>query len=69
MHSRADIMFAFNLLSRFMHSRSTHHFGATKIILRYTKRIFNYGIYHAPINNLKLYSYIDSDRTSCADDG
>ena len=42
--TRLDIMFTTSLLSKFMHSPSQAHYGATKRVLRYIWAIDDYGL-------------------------
>lgn len=60
-HSRSDIIFVISLLSRFMDKPNKYHFGIVKRVLRYIKRILNYGICYKHIKDFKIYSYINCD--------
>ena len=42
--TRPDILFAVNLLSRFMHSPGETHFKAAKRVLRYIRGTCDYGV-------------------------
>ena len=66
--TRPDIMFAVNLLSRFMHCASEVHFQAAKRIVRYIKGTTNYGIKYSYCQNFKLHGYSDSDWAGSVDD-
>lgn len=52
-----DIMFAANLLSRFMNDLSLIHLGSTKMMLRYIQSILNYEIKY----EIKLIGFCGSD--------
>ncbi|XP_015168571.1 uncharacterized mitochondrial protein AtMg00810-like [Solanum tuberosum] len=63
--SMPDIMFAVSLLSRYMQSLSTKHFGAAKRVLRYIRGTINYGIWYRNVENGALIGYSDSDWGGC----
>ncbi|KAL7584095.1 secreted RxLR effector protein 161-like [Lactuca sativa] len=67
-HTRRDIPFLVSKVSRFMHSPSVHHLGAAKRILRCIVGMFEFGIWHSNVPNLKLYWFIDSDWGGCLKD-
>lgn len=67
-HSRSNIMFAFDFLSRFMQSHNKYHFEAAKRVFKYIKRTFNYDIHNKQIKNFKIYSYTNSDWIDCTND-
>ncbi|KAH0728094.1 hypothetical protein KY284_003959 [Solanum tuberosum] len=66
--SRLDIMFAGSLLSRYMQSPSTKHFGAAKRVLRYIRGMINYRIWCRNVENGAFIGYSDSDWGGCFDD-
>ncbi|TXG53900.1 hypothetical protein EZV62_019156 [Acer yangbiense] len=66
--TRPDIMFAANLLSRFMNSPSQKHFGVGKRDLRYIQGTMNYEIKYRRNFEVNLIGFCDSDWVSCADD-
>ncbi|XP_059639087.1 secreted RxLR effector protein 161-like [Cornus florida] len=67
--TRPDIMFAVNLVSRFMEKPHSSHWEAAKRILRYVKGTTDYGIfYQANIVPVKLVGYTDSDLAGSIDD-
>jgi hypothetical protein len=57
--TRSNIIFAVNLLSRFMHYASELHFQATKKIVRYIKGARNCGIKFSHLHNFMLHDYFD----------
>ncbi|XP_040967070.1 secreted RxLR effector protein 161-like [Gossypium hirsutum] len=66
--TRLDIMFAVNLLSRFMHYCNVLHYQAAKRVLRYIKGTLNHGLLFSKAEKLKLTGYIDSDWDGSKDD-
>ena len=60
-HTRPDIMFAVNLVSRFMHKPTKHHYGAVKRVLKYVAGTLAMGIWYCQTKSLKLEGYCDSD--------
>ena len=68
--TRSDIMFALNLLFRFMQKPSKVHFGVAKRVLRYIKGTKDCGIiYEKSINyHVKLFEFCDSDWAGSIDD-
>ena len=66
--TRSNIMFASNLLSRFMYNPSQLHLGLTKRMLRHNKETLNYGIKFSKGASTNLCGYCDSDWRGCVDD-
>jgi hypothetical protein len=68
--TRPDILFAVNLLSRFMHSPRETHLTAAKRVLRYIKGTSTLGVFFpaSTEETLKLVGYSDSDWGGCIDD-
>ena len=60
-HTRPDIMFHINLVSRFMHNPEEHHLGTVKRILHYIRETSNFGIWYKPVLNFKLLDFTASD--------
>ncbi|KAD0618051.1 hypothetical protein E3N88_43979 [Mikania micrantha] len=67
-HSRPDIAFAVNVLTRFMQTPSKDHFGAAKRVLRYVSGTIDYGLWYTPQNGICLEGYSDSDWAGSIDD-
>lgn len=59
--TRADLMYAASLLSRFMQKPTQMHFKAVKRVLRYVKGTTDFGIWYRPTMNSELIGYSDSD--------
>jgi hypothetical protein len=66
--TRPDILYAVNVLSRFMNCAKESHFKAAKRVLRYVKGTLNYGINFSQSQNFKLQGYSDSDWAGSLDD-
>lgn len=60
-------MYAVSLLSRFMHCYNIPHFNIAKRVLRYIKRIANFGVWFMKVDVLKLVGYSDSDCAGSVD--
>lgn len=58
---RIDVMFAANLLSRYMQSPNTKHFGAVTRVLRYIRRTIDYGTWYRSVEDGAFIGYLDSD--------
>ncbi|PKU78993.1 putative mitochondrial protein [Dendrobium catenatum] len=67
-HSRPDIMYSVNVISRFMNNPSVHHLGAAKRILRYIRETTNYGIWYKSVSNFHLVGFTDSDWAGSIED-
>ena len=67
-HTRPDIVYSVNLISRFMHEPSKLHYAAAKRILRYLQGTKKFGIKYKKENNCKLIGYTDSDWAGSIDD-
>jgi len=63
-----DILYARSLLSRFMHSPSEMHMRAAKIIMRYIKGTYNFGVKILKCQELRLHGFYDSDWGGFIDD-
>ncbi|XP_037491099.1 uncharacterized mitochondrial protein AtMg00240-like [Jatropha curcas] len=66
--TRSDILFAVNLLSRFMHCASELHLIAAKRVLRYIKSTISYGVKFGKSYDFKLCGFSDSDWAGSVDD-
>ena len=58
--TRPDILYATNLLARFMHYPSELHMRAAKRVLRYIKGTCNFGVKFTQCQKLKLHGFSDS---------
>ncbi|KAH9292456.1 hypothetical protein KI387_042361 [Taxus chinensis] len=66
-HTRPDITFAVNLVSRFSHEPHESHWQAAKRILRYLRGTLSYGIHYTPQNVSGIEGFTDSDWGGCRD--
>ncbi|XP_016694436.2 secreted RxLR effector protein 161-like [Gossypium hirsutum] len=66
--TKPDILFAVNMLSRFMHYCNVQHFQAAKRVLRYIKGSLDYGVLFNKAESLKLRGYTDNDWAGSSDD-
>ena len=62
-HSRPDICYAVNAVSRYMQQPHDLHWKAAKRILQYIQGTRTYGIHYAADTELELVGYTDSDWT------
>ena len=60
-HSRLDICYAMNAMSRYMQQPHDPHWKATKRILQYIQGTRTYDIHYAANSELELVGYTDSD--------
>ncbi|CAA7401668.1 unnamed protein product [Spirodela intermedia] len=60
-HTRLNILFSIDIISRFTYSLYVHHLGATKRILQYVHSTINYGILYQHDTEFNFSSYSDSD--------
>lgn len=60
-HTRPEISFAVELLSRFMQSPSKQHLGAARRVLRYISGTLNYGLHYTHVTHFELVGFTDSD--------
>ena len=60
-HSRPDICYAMNVVSRYMQKPHDLHWKAAKTILQYIQGTRTYGIHYAADSELELVGYTDSD--------
>ncbi|XP_059659021.1 secreted RxLR effector protein 161-like [Cornus florida] len=67
-NTRPDIMFATNLLSRFMSSPNKIHLEAAKLVLQYLRGTSSYGICYTYTNKFELHDFSDSDWASSIED-
>lgn len=67
-HTRPDLAYAVNLVSRYMHQPSKLHLGAAKRIIKYVASTKNFGIWYKRAQEIALVGYNDSDWASCPDD-
>jgi hypothetical protein len=63
-----DIMYASNLVSRFMESPKDSHWKMAKRILRYIAVTLNFGLRYTKFDSNQLSGYIDSDFAGNLDD-
>jgi hypothetical protein len=66
--TRPDIMYATNLVSRFMESPKDSHWKMEKRILRYVLGTLNFGLWYTKSDSNQLYGYTDSDFAGSLDD-
>ena len=66
-HTRPDIMYSVNVLSRFMHKPTRLHLGAAKRVLRYVAGTIDFGLWYSKSTNGTMYGYSDSDWGGCVD--
>ena len=66
--TRPDILYAVNVLSRFMNCATETHFKAAKRVLRYIKGTLSFGIKFCSSHNFELQGYADSDWAGSLDD-
>ncbi|KAK5771085.1 hypothetical protein PVK06_047260 [Gossypium arboreum] len=66
--TKANIMYAVNLLSRFMYFYNVAYFKAAKRVLRYVKGTLGYGVKFERAEELMLVGYSDSDWAGSVDD-
>jgi hypothetical protein len=67
-HTRPDISFQVNVLSRFMQKPSKNHYGAAKRVLRYIAGTVQFGLWFERNKKVNLVGYSDSDWASSLDD-
>lgn len=63
-HSRPNILYATEIVSRFMNKYLKEHLLATKIFLRYIKGTLNFGVWFpngTDLGKVELVGYSDSD--------
>lgn len=65
---RPTLVYAMNLLSRFMTKPTKIQFGATKQVLRYLARTSDYGIQYNKGVKCVLESFVDSDQSGDVQD-
>jgi hypothetical protein len=66
--TRPDIMYATNLVSRFMESPKDSHWKMAKRILRYVVGTLNFGLWYTQFDDNHLSGYTDSDFAGSLDD-
>jgi hypothetical protein len=66
--TRPDIMYATNLVSRFMESPKDSHCKMAKRILRYVVGTLNFGLWYTKSYDHHLFGYTDSDFAGSLDD-
>ncbi|XP_068339218.1 uncharacterized mitochondrial protein AtMg00810-like [Pyrus communis] len=66
--TRPDILYAVELVNRYMENPTTTHSKTTKRILRYLKGTINFGLFYSSSSNYKLVGYSDSDSAGDSDD-
>lgn len=59
--TRPNLMYAANLLARFMHIPSNKHLGAGRRVLRYVQRTLEYSLKYEKGKEAVLIGYCDSD--------
>ncbi|XP_038904425.1 uncharacterized mitochondrial protein AtMg00240-like [Benincasa hispida] len=67
-HTRPDITYDINQLSRFLQTPTDIHWQAAKRVLRYISDVKHYGLYFQPNPNLHISAYSDVDWASNLDD-
>jgi Reverse transcriptase (RNA-dependent DNA polymerase) len=67
-YTRLDILFAVNMVSRYMHDPREGHMDAVYQILRYLKSAPGNGLIFRKNDHLNIEGYCDSDWANCADD-
>lgn len=67
-HTRPDLMFAVNLISRFVLRPTKHHYGAVKRILHYIAATLSMGLKYESVEDFHLQGYVDSDWGGSVDD-
>lgn len=60
-HIRPITAFSVSLISRFMHSPSKQHLGASKRILQYIASTTINGIWYSKVSDFRLIGFTDSD--------
>ena len=58
---RLDILYAVEVVSRYMENPTTTHLKVAKVILLYLKGTTDFGLYYYVSNDYKLVGYSDSD--------
>ena len=66
--TRPDIMYAVNLVSRFMETPNETHCQETKIILNYVNGTKEYVILYTTTNDFRLVGYTNNDWVGSVDD-
>ena len=66
--TRPNLMYAINLISRFMESPKESHWKVGKRILRYVAGTLGYGLWYTHTLDITLTGYIDSDFASSLND-
>jgi hypothetical protein len=66
--TRHDIMYATNLVSRYMESPKDSHWKMAKRILRYVAGTLNFGLWYTKSDNNQLSGYTDNDFAGSLDD-
>jgi hypothetical protein len=71
LHTRRELTFSVNYLSRFMESPREDHLAAVKRLLRYVTGITNHGLLYSKGigEKMRLTGYSDSDMGGDPDDG
>ena len=67
-HTRLDIARSVSVVSRYLHSPTKQHLGATRRVLKYVAGSIKLGILYESVDNFKLVGYSDSDWAGCLDD-
>ena len=67
-YTRPDIAHSVSVVSRYMHSPTKQHLGATQRVLKYVAGSIKLGILYESVDNFKLVGYSDSDWAGCLDD-
>jgi hypothetical protein len=67
-HTRPDLAYSINLVSRFMHSPQLPHLQAVKSILRHIKAIVSMGLLYKKGEASTLTGFSDADWAGCIDD-
>ena len=67
-HTRLDIARSVSVVSRYLHSPTKQHLGATRRVLKYVAGSIKLGVLYESVDNFKLVGYSDSDWVGFLDD-
>ncbi|KAL4339434.1 hypothetical protein GQ457_08G027700 [Hibiscus cannabinus] len=66
--TRPDVLFAVDVVNRYMEAPTSTHMKAAKRILRYLKDSIDFGLFYTSSHNFQLMGYCDSDFAGNIDD-